>query len=390
MLLNSESGVKSEGKCVNRDVIIIGSGVTGLSCHYWLNKIGVSSVQTIAPEALRTQTDLCPASATVGFADNFTRLHHAWGPEVATLLWKYTHSCFEELKRFLASNKIATDFSDRIRLAYNKHEALELETAISLLDKCGFQVDRALSKKLLLEGGSAVLQIEKNGALCFDKNMFLQRIKQSIGEAVTDGRVKELEATNEKITVKTENGQTFSTQFLVIASAEACRTLLERGNEIFIPYADQYSKFEGAGSAEFAKGTVISSYHGLFVGGVNDDGCWLGGARYLRKNAGIGEIRPNIHPAAAEQIKKRAQSIFGIDNIKANGEAYAMLGCRPCDELPVIGPYVGNSRILVASGYMGWGLALGFGAGKHIAELITKGIAPSLPRELSPERFRSF
>jgi glycine/D-amino acid oxidase-like deaminating enzyme len=70
-------------------------------------------------------------------------------------------------------------------------------------------------------------------------------------------------------------------------------------------------------------------------------------------------------------------------------QSTAGLDCRPCDELPIIGPMFGESRILVGTGYMGLGLSWGFLAGKCLANLVAKGKSPMLPSRLTPARLRS-
>ena len=59
------------------------------------------------------------------------------------------------------------------------------------------------------------------------------------------------------------------------------------------------------------------------------------------------------------------------------------------DEGKLIGPMFGQPNILLATGFMGDGLSLGFLAGKCLSELILEGQSTSLPRFLWPERLRS-
>ena len=68
---------------------------------------------------------------------------------------------------------------------------------------------------------------------------------------------------------------------------------------------------------------------------------------------------------------------------------HSALGIRPCDELPIIGPMFGDSRILLSTGYMGSGLAMGFGGGKAVSELILSGRCHWLPYGLHPQRLRT-
>ena len=116
----------------------------------------------------------------------------------------------------------------------------------------------------------------------------------------------------------------------------------------------------------------------------------IGGSRFLRKFAGIGAVEPKVEPKIESHLLGFLSQVFGIDNSKTyHLRTVAGLDIRPCDELPVIGPMFGETRILVASGFMNHGLPQGFFAGKCLSDLIQSGVCGNLPRILWPERLRS-
>ena len=114
-----------------------------------------------------------------------------------------------------------------------------------------------------------------------------------------------------------------------------------------------------------------------------------GGARFLRKNAGIGDSRARslskIDHYLAEEVAAHFPSLGPLEHRKS----VAYSGCRPCDELPVIGPMFGDDRVLIAAGFMGTGLSLGFMAGKCLADFVSSGSSEDMCGQLLPVRFRS-
>ena len=109
----------------------------------------------------------------------------------------------------------------------------------------------------------------------------------------------------------------------------------------------------------------------------------------MRPLAGVDEKSPKFRKDIQDYLGKRMSSIDNAHSWTTWKEGYCVQEIVPCDELPLMGPMFGDSRILLAAGYMGTGLTLGFQAGKCLAQLISSGSAPSLPRRLWPERLRS-
>ena len=106
--------------------------------------------------------------------------------------------------------------------------------------------------------------------------------------------------------------------------------------------------------------------------------------------AGIGDAKPYIDNKISSYLSQRFTDYLPKlrDRLQLVTTT-ALIGVRPCDELPIIGPMYGNDRLLFACGYLGNGLSWGFQAGKCLAELITEGQSATLPRQLWPERLRS-
>ena len=187
-------------------------------------------------------------------------------------------------------------------------------------------------------------------------------------------------------------GKTWRAEIVVLACHLAIAKFLPTLEEALVPVADQWSRIGQNGSAlcELDVGTFWSAGHGYEWGGRTASGELVaGGARYLRPMAGIGASAASYETSIAEHLEKKLGETFvnmpAASLEPGNGE----LDCRPCDELPIVGPMFGESRLLLATGYMGNGLVLGFMAGRCLAELIVHGKSDVLPRRLWPERLRT-
>jgi glycine/D-amino acid oxidase-like deaminating enzyme len=90
-------------------------------------------------------------------------------------------------------------------------------------------------------------------------------------------------------------------------------------------------------------------------------------------------------------VKTKIGELFRADGVKLSDPVTAagILDIRACDEIPIIGPMFGDSRVLLASGYMGSGLTLGFAAGLGLADFVAAGKSRIIPSLFHPNRLRS-
>ena len=136
-------------------------------------------------------------------------------------------------------------------------------------------------------------------------------------------------------------------------------------------------------------GVVFSAHHSYEWGGFGPQSIHFGGARYLRKLAGIGAKKADKDPKIDTYLLEQLKKTFVQGHCVKHRKTYPCLDIWPCDELPVIGPMFGESRVLLATGYMNSGLVWGFQAGNILAKYILHGQCSQLPDILLPKRYRS-
>jgi glycine/D-amino acid oxidase-like deaminating enzyme len=87
-------------------------------------------------------------------------------------------------------------------------------------------------------------------------------------------------------------------------------------------------------------------------------------------------------------IKQRLEALLGVKLSKPRS-AVGFIELLACDELPIIGPMFGNTRILIASGFMNSSVSFRLAAGRGLAEFIADGQSPTVSEAFLPRRLRS-
>ena len=332
-----------------------------------------------------------------GSTDNYTRLHHAWGPALAKVIWQFGNASFACLQDFCNSHSIESQFGDRLRLASVPMEIDEMRTASGLLVDAGIEssFQERVSRSLGVQCSKTPVatQIERlNGGL-FDVESLLKSLKinRATQTSIT-GRAKNISSTTGGMKVHLEDGRDISCEMIVLATHLNTGILLPELATSLVSYADQWHSIEYPENvfADNRIGSVFSFNHGYFWGAIESlSKAIVGGGRQFRKDAGIDARVAVFSEKCLKILVDELSSLLGTPTRPQIIGGQAFLECRPCDEIPIIGPMFGESRILIGTGYSGSGATQGFYAGKCLADLIAKGTCPELPSGFHPVRLRS-
>ncbi len=380
------------------DVVVIGQGISGLSVLYHLKALDVHRV-ALASEGAPSPTVGRGAGLLIGGqVDNFTRVSHAHGAEFAASLWRFGDAGFDLVMRYAESKNLKVARKRRLRLITSEPELVEARLAAEQLQGFGFST-RLLEGRAAAEAGvgqdvgARVIAVQDDGdrGAALEGVALLAHLARDV-KAPRLGAVRQLTPAGNSMLVEFVDGSSVQAEIVVVAAHLGTKVLVPNLADALVSYADQWSE------VRLAKGATVPELEGV-VFSANQTYEWgvftsdrtlrLGGGRYLRPMAGIeattATAEPRITAHLLEQLAKTFPFAGGAEALTTTG----FLDIRPCDELPVIGPMYGSGRILVAAGYMGSGLTMGFIAGKCIAELIKHGRSDTLPRRLWPERLRS-
>jgi glycine/D-amino acid oxidase-like deaminating enzyme len=376
-------------------VVVIGGGITGLSTALHLKKKGITRIAVSQANTLGTPTRIASGFCSGGQLDNFTRLSHVHGMDLARQLWSFGNDAFDSLVTFAKEHQVPVMSSRRYRFLASNPELTEAKKAVSELESNALQGSILPPPHANLS--SRILSIQDDGPRggYIDPESLFQAITHSTSSIPRLPPVETLERKNGSISLKLEDGHLVLTDVVVVAAHLHTGALIPELGSSLVPFADQWTDFglsKGTLPELCSPGLAFTTNHTYEWGVVTDKNrIRFGGARYLRPLAGLETTHCNVDPQITAHLKMQLANTFkSIDPDSLVARAtYSFLDIRPCDELPMIGPMFGEPRILVGTGFSGQGIQTGFHAGSMLASLIAQGEAPGLPRALWPERLRS-
>jgi glycine/D-amino acid oxidase-like deaminating enzyme len=376
-------------------VVVIGSGITGLSTALHLKRLGISQIAMAQGNTLGSPSRLASGFCSGGHLDNFNRLSHLHGMKLANDLWTYGHNAFDFLKRYSIDHRVAFKEGHRLRLITSSSELTEAREATAQLATLGLEGSLILQKPDSLH--ERILALQDDG---FRGGFWISEALLSSLSTITANihripAVKEIVHAPDGIRLILTDGMAIRTEVAVVAAHTNTGQLVPELAPALVPFVDQWSEFY------FEKktlprwcipGTTFSANHTHEWGVViSDRSLRYGGGRYLRHMAGVecthAHVVPDIIKHLEQQLTRTFTSITP-ESISVTS-TYGMVDIKPCDELPIIGPMFGEPRLLIATGFGGQGPHMGLYAGAQIANLIAEGAAPNLPRALWPERLRA-
>ena len=356
----------------------------------------------------RSATSVHAAGFTLGsLFDNITRVAHAYGLETAAAIYRFSQLARQSLIDFCAQQRIPIKLAPHLRLIVSSNELIESQQAVSLFQQAGFAArniatDADDAARLLLHNKEthghmlpcnpaavSALQDDSLGGGCLDANLLCQRLQELSAVEHVPTAVEQLCWQQDNSCVLQCGKRRLHCELVVLACHNHMVTLMPELEEIVIPYSDQWSSYRAEGN-QLAAGLVLTANHGHeWAVVISATEIHLGGARFLRRLAGTGDAVPRAEAKISAYLQQRFLKFLPAVAALHCERTVPLIGVRPCDELPIIGPMYGNDRILLATGFMGNGLSWGFQAGKCLADLICRGHSDTLPRQLWPERLRA-
>lgn len=380
------------GAIQHYDIAIIGAGITGLSASYHLQKAGLRNIGLFADQT--SLTEHAAGMICGGLIDNFTRISQRHGLQKAKDVWAFSVRAYQELENFAAAHGIPLQQGKRLRLIENRDEWEEAGKAVAELEGQGFP-SRLLSAvdagSMGLGSSPRLLGMQVDGVPSGIINVpaLLKALLDDSALGTPGPKITHFEIQSDGVILEAE-GRSIKAEIVVLANHLNIRDFLPQLNEVLVSSQDQWHSFELSGAElPMPPGSLLTWTHGHIWALVED---WhrirIGGARFMRPMAGFEADEAVLNDKVQVFLRQAWDKLFPQHPVLEVLRSQAGLDIRPCDELPLIGPLFGESRVLLGGGFMGQGLVLGFAAGKALANLAL-GLPYELPRSLWPERHRS-
>jgi len=336
---------------IKTEVVIIGGGITGILCAYFLQKKGIDSVILEAGKIVSGTTAHTTAKITSQHGLIYNKIKNQRGLEIAKQYADANETAITEFKKIISENKIECDFSEQSAYIYTQSDEKiqkmqdELKTAEELGIKASYEEEIPFSIPI-----KAAIKFDAQAQ--FHPRKFLLPIAKKISES----RVRIYERTRavdleegDEYTIITDSRKKVTAKKVIIASHYPfynkagmyfSRIYTERAYIVAIK-ADQ--KYPGGmyinaeEPSRSLRGQISDNEELIFIVGENH-------------KTGQGKDMVNHYHALIDF----AASIFTIKDIPYR---WSTQDCMTLDGVPYIGRYKADTpNLYIATGFEKWGM----------------------------------
>jgi len=331
-------------KDIKTDVLIIGGGLCGLLCAYFLNQKGISYVLVEGNKIASGTTKNTTAKITSQHGLIYSKISKAYGKEKAQMYLNANENALKEYEKL--SEFIECDFEKKEAYTYSVNNRKKLEDEIEILQNIGFDADFCQKTELPFSIKGAIRF--KNQAQ-FNPLKFISGILKDlniyentfISEISPDG-------------VVTKNGKIKADKIIVTTHFP----FINKHGSYFLKlyqhrsYVSAYENtplLEGMYVDENKAGMSFRSYKNmLLIGG--------GGHRTGKQSDGWNSITDFTNKYYKNAILKYE---------------WAAQDCITLDDIPYIGQYSKNTpNMLVATGFNKWGMTSSMAAAMILSDMV--------------------
>lgn len=334
------------------DVLIIGGGMAGILCAYFLQKYGVDYCLVEAGRIAEGVTGHTTAKITSQHGLQYHEIAGRYGLEAAAQYYHANQNALEYYR--LLCREISCEFEEKDNFVYSLKNRVKLEREMSVLEKIHARV--SFSETLPLPFGTCGA-VTFSGQAQFHPLRFLERITKplTIFEQTRVVGFGECIGKKEGRKVFLSGGGTVLAKKIVIATHFP---MLNKHGGYFIKLYQHRSYVSALKNAPNLPGMYVDEDKKGFSF-RNAGECLLlgGGSHRTGKRGGsyteVREAGKRFYPGAKEVCRWAAQDCMSLDGI------------------PYIGEYSkGSKNLYVATGFNKWGMTSAMVAGMLLADLI--------------------
>ena len=360
-------GQVQTGVTPNKDVVIVGAGITGITCALMLQKKGMNCILVEANNMGFGTTGGTTAHLNTFFDTPYYKVIKDFGLESANLLLHGANEVQNVIKDNINTYQIYCDYSPRPGYLFSLDEAQdeELEQIIDGHRKVGLDTFEVKNNPF---GIPSVRVVEIPSQAQFHPLKYLRiLLKEFIslgGVFIENCRVTSVESEEDYLVVTTSKGDIKSKHLVYATHIPPGRNIMHFRNAPYRSYV-MALKLKGSIYPEALGYDMFEPYHYYRSHNIDGEDYLIAGGED-HKTGDIDNTSESF-----ERLENYLSMHFDIESIafKWSSQFY-----EPADGLPYIGHLPGSpNNVYCATGYSGNGMIFGTLAAKTLSDIISTG-----------------
>lgn len=335
---------KSLNNDISTDVLIVGGGIAGILCSYFLKNAGINSVIIDSNSIANGVTKYTTAKITSQHGLIYHKLLKKFGEEIAYLYWEANETAIENYRTL--AKEIECDFEFRDNYIYSTKSEKNIAEEINALEKLNIPYEFTSTTELPFDVKGAV---KFRNQAQFNPYKFIKTIAKDL-DIYENTRAKEFSDN----TVITDRGNIKAKKIIIATHFP----IINKHGFYFMKMFQHRSYVMALKNALILKGMYLDeSSNGLSFRNYKDLLIVGGGGHHTgEKTNGWNDIKD-----------------FTTNNFKDSivHAKWATQDCITLDGIPYIGRYSNSTKDLyVATGFNKWGMTSSMVAGKVLCNII--------------------
>ncbi len=371
------------------EILIVGSGLSGVSTAYWLQEKGYSNLLLVDFEAESAASFRNCGHILYGTVESMQALTALHGEDVAKRLWSLSIDICHEVRDTVSRHQLDAEYKQNgyLVIAIEESEDREIRESIALLQGHGFASEYVEQKDLEKKGFRKVFggRFEPGSAQAHPtkfRNGLLQVCLQRGLRYHSGVKVLELEELNGRVRAKTSPWGDIHAEAAVIA-ANAYSPLLSsffQKHRLVEPYRGQIITSKAL-QHQLPVRYPHSFDHGYEYAIVTaDNRLMIGGWRNHTDGGEVGTHDIGVNPLVDQGLRDFVQEHYAIAEPIEWEFSWSGIMAASKTGFPFIGP-TDSQRIFTCAGYTGHGFSWAHGSAKILASIINGDPVPEIVRE---------